>query len=291
MRSGLDPLGVEAVMGQCVNGNGTITSSSRQSLPPTVEVWPSCTDVGRRAADLIESQLARRPCSVFALPTGTTPLAMYDEIVRRCEEGNLRLDGAKFFNLDEYVGLHPGHEGSFYRYMRERFWGPAKLKEWQYDVPRGWVQDLDGECKRYDEAIVEAGGIDLAVVGLGVNAHVGFNEPGTDPELGTHLVELSESTRRAQAEWFGGLVGRVPRRALTVGIRTLLGTRAIVLIACGRHKARIVHEVLLGPPTPERPASLLRIHPNLTVILDQDAAGLLWPKEFKAEEALKTDTV
>lgn len=278
-------------MGQSAKENGTIASSSRQSLPPRVEVWRSCKDVGRRTADLIESQLVHRPCSVFALPTGTTPLPMYDEIVRRCKEGSLRLDCAKFFNLDEYVGLHPGDEGSFYRYMQERFWGPAKLKEWQYDIPRGWVQDVQGECKRYDEAIAEAGGIDLAVVGVGLNGHVGFNEPGTDAELGTHLVELSESTRRAQAEWFGGLVDRVPRHALTVGIRTLLETRAIVLIACGPHKARVVHQILLGSPTPERPASLLRLHPNLTVILDQDAAGLLWPKEFKAEEALETDTV
>lgn len=243
--------------------------------PVRVEIWQSCTQVGNRAADLIQEVLLERPNPVFALPTGATPLAMYDELVRRRKAGILQFHLARFFNLDEFVGVQPGDEGSFYRYMKERFWGPAGLSEGQYDIPRGWAEDLEKECRRYEEAIAEAGGIDLALVGIGNNGHVAFNEPGSEPSLGTHVVELSEGTRRVQAVWFGGSVERVPRLGLTVGLRTILQAREIVLLACGPHKAKVVRAFLLDPPTPEVPASLLRLHGNLRVLLDNEAAALL----------------
>lgn len=246
-----------------------------------VEIWQSFAQVGSRAADLIQEVLAECQQPVFALPTGQTPLPMYQELVRRERAGVLRLESARFFNLDEFVGVRPGEMGSFHRYMQDNFWGPAGLSTSQYDIPRGWAEDLERECRRYDEAIAEAGGIDLAVVGVGENGHIAFNEPGSDPGLGTRVAELSEATRRAQAVWFGDLVGRVPRRAVTVGMRTIMGARRIVLLACGRYKAKVVRGMLLDPPSRELPASLLRLHPNLTVLLDEEAAGLLWPKEFR----------
>lgn len=269
----------EGTLGTWYRGGGC--SPDRATRGIVVEIWPSCVEVGKRAADLVQCELSERAHPVLAVPTGTTPIHMYRELVERLAQGQLRLEHAKFFSLDEFVGLEPGQPGSFSRYMQDCFWGPARLRESQRDIPRGWVEDLAGECVRYEEEIAKAGGIDLAVVGVGVNGHVAFNEPGSDPSLGTRVVELSEVTRRAQALWFGGLVGRVPRRAVTVGMRTIMAARRIVLLACGRHKAKVVYKMLLEPPSEQLPASLLRLHPDLTVLLDEEAAYLLWPKEFR----------
>lgn len=246
-----------------------------------VEIWPSCREVGKRAAGIIRRTLKHNPCAVFALPTGTTPLTMYAQLAAWHARGQLDARRARFFGLDEFVGLDPRHPASFHHYLQVHLWDPLELEGSRCDLPRGSEDDLPGECLRYDRAIAEAGGIDLAVVGIGVNGHVGFNEPGTDPTLGTHVVELTEVTRRAQAPWFGGQVEQVPRQAITVGIRTIREARAVVLLACGASKARVIARALHGPPDPTLPASLLRLHPRLTVILDQAAATLLWPKQYR----------
>ncbi len=238
-----------------------------------VEIWPNKTAVGWRAARIVRQQLARYPNSVFAMPTGMTPLEMYRFLVKWHGAGKLDASHARFFNLDEFVGLPRGAPGTYFRYMQERFWGPLALRPDQFDIPRGWADDLEAECRRYDAAIQRCGGLDLALVGLGANGHIGFNEPGTDPRVGTHVVELSPSSRKAQLPWFQGREDRVPNRALTMGIASILSAERVLMLVWGRGKARAVAKALLGAIDPAVPASLLRTHSHFTVLLDREAAA------------------
>lgn len=227
--------------------------------------------LSREAARWVARRILEKPDLVLALPTGETPLGLYRELVRLHQEGLLDFAGVTAFNLDEYLGLPPGHPASFRAYMERNFWGHVNLRPEARHIPNSLPEDAEAECRRYEARIQEAGGLDLAVLGLGKNGHIAFNEPGTPWESRTHVAELSEETRREEASRFGGLA-HVPKRAITMGIRTLMNAREILLLVSGEEKAPVLARALEGPVTPAVPASVLQLHPNLRVMVDRAAA-------------------
>jgi len=231
-------------------------------------------ELSREAARWVARRLLERPGLVLALPTGDTPIGMYRELVRLHREGLVDFSRVTAFNLDEYLGIPPDHPQSFKSYMCQHLWDQVNLKEERLHIPASLPEDPDGECARYEGLIQEAGGIDLAVLGLGRNGHIGFNEPGTPFESLTHVAQLSEETRKREAQAFGGLE-RVPKKAITMGIRTIMNAREILLLVSGVEKAEALSRALSGPITPEVPASVLQLHPRLTMLADAAAAGSL----------------
>jgi len=231
-------------------------------------------ELSREAARLIARQLLEKPSSVLALPTGDTPIGMYQGLVRLHREGLVDFSQVTAFNLDEYLGIPQDHPQSFTSFMHRHLWDQVNLKKERVHIPASLPEDPEGECARYESLIQEAGGIDLAVLGLGENGHIAFNEPGTPFGSLTHVAELSEETRRAEAVRFGGLEN-VPHRAITMGIRTIMNARELLLLVSGEEKAEVLSRALKGPVTPEVPASVLQLHPALTVLADRTAASRL----------------
>lgn len=238
-----------------------------------IRVFPDKLALSREAANCVERQLKAKPESVLGLATGSTPLPLYEELIRRCEAG-LSFARATTFNLDEYLGLPGDHPASYRHYMEQHFFSRIDIPAGQTFIPDGTAADVEAECARYEQTIREAGGIDLQILGMGRNGHIGFNEPGTPFGLRTAVVELTEDTRQANARFFDS-IDEVPERAISMGIRTIMNARNIVLVVSGRDKAASVEASLAGPVTEDMPASVLQLHPNLVVLLDQDAASEL----------------
>lgn len=227
--------------------------------------------LGRILIDTIR----RLPGVVFGLPTGRTPLGLYQELVRLTAVENVDWSDVRTFNLDEFVGLGPGDRGSYRAFMEERLFRHVNLRAGNIGFLNGQAGDLAAECGRYEDAIAAAGGIDLLVLGIGANGHIGFNEPADELVARTHRVTLDEPTRAANALWFGGDLSAVPREALTMGMGTILAARSIVLIATGETKADVVSGMLYGGITTRIPASFLQVHPQVTVMLDRLLADQL----------------
>ena len=240
-----------------------------------VRIFPSPEDAARALAGRIVAALHQKPGLVIGLPTGKSPVATYAELRRRHALGEVDWSGAQTFNLDEFAAVDAAHPGSFRRFMDEHLFGGVNLQPSRIHFLNGGAADLDAECDRYEAAIQEAGGIDLQVLGLGSNGHVGFNEPGDQLTARTHRVRLHESTRRDNAALFGGDVARVPREALSMGMGTILKASAIALIATGERKASCVHDMIRGPLTTRLPASFLQTHRHVELFLDQAAASRL----------------
>ncbi|MGE3277178.1 MAG: glucosamine-6-phosphate deaminase [Vicinamibacterales bacterium] len=226
-----------------------------------------------RLADLV----AARPTLVLGLPTGRTPLALYQALVATSRDRGLDWSRVRTFNLDEFAGLGGDDPGSYRRFMQERLFGPLGIGADQVGFLDGRAPDLVAECARYEAAIDAAGGIDLQLLGIGANGHIGFNEPARGLSALTHAVVLEERTRVANAQWFGGDADRVPLRALSMGMATILRSREIVLLATGTEKADVVRRMIEGPVTTELPASFLQLHPHVTAMLDAGAASALSP--------------
>ncbi len=237
-----------------------------------VIVKGDCTGMGEEAARIVARQIIRKPDSVLGLPTGETPIGMYAGLVRMYEGGLLDFSAITTFNLDEFLGIGPEHPGSYHRYMRKHLCDRVNVKGENAFIPNGAAADVEAESRRYEEEIAIHGGIDLQVLGIGPNGHIGFNEPGTDWGMTVGPVKLSAATRAREAERFGGL-DEVPTHAITMGIKAIMSARAILLLACGREKAAAVRRALASPVTPDVPASVLQLHPNLTVVLDRSAAA------------------
>lgn len=221
-------------------------------------------EIGEVAAGIVASVA---PGGVLGVATGSSPLALYAALIRRRAEG-LRTEGLRLFALDEYVGLSPDDPRSYAAYVRSMIAEPLGIPAENVRVPRGST-DADGAA--YEHAIAEAGGVDVQIVGIGRNGHIGFNEPGSGAETRTRVVELDESTRRANAEHFDGDLAQVPTHALTQGVATILSARRIVLVAAGSAKAAALRAALTGPVTADNPASFLQRHPDVTVVADPDA--------------------
>lgn len=233
-------------------------------------------DVSHEAAYLVARQLQVKPNSVLGLPTGETPIGMYAELSRLYKRGSASFSQATTFNLDEFLGLPAVHPQSCHYYMLEHLLPYVDLEPSSAFILDGMTSDVDAECLEYENAFTQRGGIDLQVLGIGLNGHIGFNEPGTDWETRVALARLSDVTRRREVKRFGGLEN-VPDYALTMGIKAIMLSRSILLLATGKEKAAILLKALHGPITPEIPASVLQLHPDVTVVVDETASQGLGP--------------
>jgi glucosamine-6-phosphate deaminase len=222
--------------------------------------------LSERAAGIVIEAIRNDPRIVLGLPTGRTPVGMYARVVATCERTYHCFRDAVTFNLDEYVGIPPTHPGSYCAFMKANLFDHVDIDPKNAHIPNGMAPDLDAECARYEREIGDAGGLRLTFLGLGRNGHIGFNEPGTPFDVRTHVIELTESTRAANAGLFPD--GHVPTRAITMGIGTILESRAIVLLASGASKREAVSRLRSGEVSGEFPASALWGHGNVTVLVD-----------------------
>lgn len=237
-----------------------------------VRVFPTAGEAARMAAAAVARQLHRTPASILGLPTGRTSLAVYDELARLYGAGDIDFAAAHTFNIDEFVGLGSADKRSFCAFMQKHLFSRINLPGPHVHFLNGDARDLDAECSRFEREIAQLGGLDLLLLGIGGNAHIGFNEPARALRARTHRTRLTLETRRANASLFGGHLAKVPREALTMGVGTMLDARSIVLIATGRAKARAVESMFSGRITTEQPASVLQLHSDVEAILDQAAA-------------------
>jgi glucosamine-6-phosphate deaminase len=241
--------------------------------PPRLQVVGDAT-FACVAADAIDAALPNK-AGVLGVATGTTPERLYQELGRRSAAGELDLSAGTLVALDEYVGLSPSDPRSYNYYVRTRVAGPLGIDAGRVLVPDGADADPERTARAYEERIAALGGVDVQIVGIGTNGHLGFNEPGAEFASLTRVVELTEDTRRANARHFDGHLERVPAKAITQGLGTIMGARAIVLLARGSHKAPALLAALRGPICSATPASILQRHPCVTVIADTAAARLL----------------
>jgi glucosamine-6-phosphate deaminase len=233
-------------------------------------------DVAARAvADRICEAVQRKPNLVLGLPTGRTSQPLYAELRRRHHTRQVDFSQITTFNLDEFIGIDAMHTGSFRRAMQEQFFEPVNLAPARIGFLNGMAADLVGECRRYERAIADAGGIDIQILGIGTNGHIGFNEPGDHLIASTHRAELLRTTREANAALFGGDPSKVPPFALTMGMGTILSARELILIAFGERKARCVEQMVRGSVTTQLPASFLQLHSRVELFLDRGAASRL----------------
>ena len=223
----------------------------------------------------IAAALGPRPTSILGLPTGRTPIRLYRELGTLHAHAQADFSQATTFNLDEFLGIPPEHPGSYRSFMQEHLFSKVNLQPERINFLSGVAPDPDAECRRYEAAIEAAGGIDLQLLGIGTNGHIGFNEPARELAGPTHRVTLKASTRRANAALFGGDAEQVPREALSMGMATILHAKRIVLIATGKSKARCIARLVNGPITPKLPASFLQVHRDVELMLDAAAAEAL----------------
>lgn len=219
--------------------------------------------------------IVARPDLVLGLPTGRTPLGLYRELRQRSGGGRIDWQRVRTFNLDEFAGLDGANPYSYRAFMQEELFDHVSIDPSNIGFLNGAAPDLKAECRRYEDAIAAAGGIDLQILGIGANGHIGFNEPASGLCATTHVADLEPASREANAQRFGGDWTRVPERALSMGMSTILGARAIILVATGDEKADAVHGMIEGLITTQLPASLLQVHPDVTVMLDAAAAEKL----------------
>jgi len=240
-----------------------------------VMIFRTAGAAARALAREIAAAVRADPTLVLGLPTGRTPIPLYRELTALHRERKLDLSRAATFNLDEFVGVAPSDPGSYRSYMQRHLFGHVNLVHRRIQFLNGMASDLARECERYERAIARAGGLDLLILGLGANGHIGFNEPGAELVARTHRVRLTAATRAANAALFGGRISRVPREALSMGMATILHSKRIVLMATGATKARCVQRVIEGPVTPRLPGSFLQLHRCVEIWLDRPAAAAL----------------
>jgi len=225
-------------------------------------------------ANIIAGTVQLNPSAVLGLATGGTPVGIYQQLVKAYERGLVSFKEVTAFNLDEYVGINPDHEQSYRYYMRQHLFDKVDFSLENTYIPNGTASDLAEECRQYDELIHNTGKIDLQLLGIGHNGHIGFNEPAESLTSGTHAVELAEATKAANSRYFSS-EEEVPNAAITMGVGTILKAKSILLVVKGADKAEIVKRALKGPITTDCPASLLQLHPQLTILLDSAAASAL----------------
>lgn len=227
-------------------------------------------EMSERAAEMILRQVRRKKNSVLGLATGSTPIGMYEAIA----SAGADFSGVESVNLDEYVGLPAEHDQSYAYFMREHLFKRINIDSARTHVPCGTAADVEKECREYDALLNRLGRIDIQVLGLGHNGHIGFNEPSDHFEKNTHVVELDESTIAANARFFSS-ADEVPRRAITMGIKPIMCARNVLVLVSGESKAEIVKKAFTGPVTPRVPASILQLHHSVTIVGDREALKLL----------------
>lgn len=240
-----------------------------------VVILPEARTIASVVADAVGALLTERPDAVLGLATGSSPLAVYDELARRHDAGALSFARARAFALDEYVGLDADHPQRYAAVLDAEITSRVDFAPGAVQAPDGLAADLPAACAAYERALRAAGGVDLQLLGIGSDGHVAFNEPGSSLASRTRLKTLTEQTRRDNARFFGGDVDAVPRHCLTQGLGTILEARHVVLLATGAAKAEAVHHLVEGCVSALWPASVLQLHPHVTVLLDEAAAGRL----------------
>ncbi len=226
--------------------------------------------MSRKAANILSAQVILNPTCVLGLATGSSPVGMYKQLIEWYKRGDVDFSEVRTVNLDEYVGLAPDHDQSYRYFMQSNFFDHINIKPENTNLPNGQAADLAAECKRYNQVIHSQGGIDMQLLGMGHNGHIGFNEPSDTFDLETHVVDLTERTIEANARFFA-TPNEVPRQALTMGIKTIMQARRILVVVSGEDKADAVKAALTGPVTPKVPASILQLHPNVMLVADKAA--------------------
>lgn len=230
-------------------------------------------DLSRKAANVISAQVILKPDSVLGLATGSSPVGTYEQLVRWYNKGDVDFSEVRTVNLDEYRGLPKSDPQSYDYFMREHFFNHVNIRPENIHLPNGIADDPDAECTQYDGIIKSLGGVDLQLLGCGRNGHIGFNEPSDCFAKGTHVVDLAESTIEANKRFFAS-ADDVPRQAYSMGIQTIMSARRILIVISGEDKAEAVKNGFFGPITPQVPASILQLHPHVTVIADEAAMSL-----------------
>lgn len=230
--------------------------------------------MSRIAANLLAAQVTLKPESVLGLATGSTPIGTYKELIARYNAGDLDFSKVRSVNLDEYVGLSGDHDQSYRYFMQHNLFDHVNIVRENTNVPNGLAEDLEAECARYNAVIDSMGGIDIQVLGMGHNGHIGFNEPCDVFPMDTHPVELTATTIDANARFFATRED-VPTKALTMGIRSIMRAKKVLVVVSGKDKAEIVKKAFTGPVTPFVPASILQLHTDVTLVGDEDALSLL----------------
>ena len=231
-------------------------------------------DMSRKAAALLAAQVVLKPNCVLGLATGGTPVGLYKNLVQWYNNGDLDFSEVTSVNLDEYRGLPREHKESYFSFMHRNLFDHINIKAENINLPDGTNMDADAECARYDKVIESVGGVDLQLLGIGHDGHIGFNEPSEAFDLGTHCVQLAEETIDANQRFFDSR-DEVPREAYTMGTRTIMQARKVVMIVSGKDKAEIIKKAFFGPVTPEVPASILQMHPDFVLVADEDALSLI----------------
>lgn len=232
------------------------------------------TQMSRVAANLISAQVIMKPNCVLGLATGSTPIGIYEQLIRWYEKGDLDFSQVTTINLDEYKGLAPDNDQSYRYFMDTHLFNSINIRKECTYVPDGLEPDSAKACADYNKIIADCGGIDLQLLGLGLNGHIGFNEPGSAFEKETHCVNLTESTIQANSRFFDSM-DLVPKQAYTMGIKTIMQAKKIVIVVNGKAKAQIVKDAFFGPITPKVPASVLQLHNDVTLVADMDALSLI----------------
>jgi len=230
-------------------------------------------DMSRKAAHIISAQIINKPNSIIGLATGSTPLQTYNYLIDLYKKGDLDFSQVTTFNLDEYYGLTKLNKQSYYYFMLDKLFNHININPDNVHIPDGTNQNAEQECLKYEEAILDAGGIDLLLLGCGHNGHIGFNEPSDVFNTDTHLVNLTESTIQANKRFFES-EDDVPRKSYTMGIKTIMNAQKILMIVSGESKKEIVKKAFFGPVTPMVPASILQLHRDFTLVVDEDAFSL-----------------
>lgn len=230
-------------------------------------------DMSRKAANIISAQVILKPDCVLGLATGSTPIGAYKQLVEWYNKGDLDFSEVTTVNLDEYKGLPRDNDQSYYYFMRENLFKHVNIPEGRTFLPDGTEPDSEKACSRYNEIIHQVGGIDLQLLGLGQNGHIGFNEPDDHFSLETHCVDLTPSTIEANKRFFEKKED-VPRQAYTMGIKTIMQAERVLLVASGKEKAQALRDAVYGPVTPALPASILQYHKNVYIVADEAALSL-----------------
>ena len=233
--------------------------------------------MSRRAANIISAEVIRRPDCVLGLATGSTPIGTYKQLAAWNQRGDFSFKEVHSVNLDEYKGLSGDHDQSYRYFMNTNLFDHVNIDKNRTYVPNGLEEDSDKACADYNEIIRSVGGIDIQLLGIGGNGHIGFNEPGEAFEKETHCVDLTESTIKANARFFESM-DEVPKQAYTMGIKSIMAAKKILLVATGSAKADALYKSLYGPITPNVPASILQLHQDVTVVADEDALSLIKEK-------------
>ncbi len=243
-------------------------------------IQDSATNGSQLAAQKIAKMIKQNPSMVFGLPTGSTPLKLYQELIRIHKSTGLDFSNIKTFNLDEYLGLAPEHPASYASFMWKEFFSHINIKKENVHIPNGLVADIPSFCQDYEREIKAAGGIDLQILGLGSDGHIAFNEPGSSLVSRTRIKTLTQNTIKDNAQFFDGDINKVPYHVITMGVGTIMEAKEIMLLAFGLNKARAVRDMAEGAISAMVPASILQMHEKVQVFLDEDSASTLKRQDY-----------